>query len=322
MKAITQDRYGSADVLALRDIARPEQKPDEVLIRVQAAGVDQGVWHLMAGLPWVVRLGFGFTRPKTPVPGMDVAGVVEEIGPEVADFMVGDAVFGTCNGSFAEYAVARADRIAPIPENLTFEQAAAVPVSAYTALHGLRDAGKLEAGQTVMIIGAAGGVGHFAVQLAKAIGADVTGVCSTDKMAMVRGLGADHVIDYTAGDITQGGQRYDLILDIAGRRPLAGLRRILAPEGTLVIAGGEGGDRLLGGTHRQIGAMLLSSFIHQNLKTFISTENRDDLYLLKDYIESGRLAPVIDRAFPLAEAADAIRHLEAGHACGKSVISI
>ena len=323
MKAITQDRYGSADVLELRDIPRPDPKPDEVLIRVHAAGVDQGVWHLMTGLPYLVRLGFGLTRPKIPVPGMDVAGVVEAIGPEVGDFMVGDPVFGTCTtGSFAEYSAARADRIAPLPPGLTFAQAAAIPVSASTALQGLRDHARLRAGQSVLITGASGGVGHFAVQLAKIFGADVTGVCGPAKQEMVRDLGADHAIDYTREDFTQGNARYDVIFDIAGNRPVAQLRRALAPEGTLVIVGGEGGDRWIGGTHRQIGKMILSSFIPQNLKSFIAAERREDLLFLTGLIEAGRLRPVIDRIWPLSEAAAAIRHLAEGHARGKSVIEV
>ncbi|MEX2615807.1 MAG: NAD(P)-dependent alcohol dehydrogenase [Alphaproteobacteria bacterium] len=323
MKAVTQDSYGSADVLELRDIERPEPKPDEVLIRVHAAGVDQGVRRRMTGLPWLVRPGFGLRRPKTPVPGLDIAGVVEAIGPEVGDFRVGDPVFGTCTtGSLAEYAVARADRIAPLPPGLGFEQAAAIPVSASTALQGLRDHARLRAGQRVAITGASGGVGHFAVQLAKIFGAAVTGVCGPAKQDMVRGLGADHAIDYTREDFTQGTQRYDVILDIAGNRPVAQLRRALAPDGTLVIVGGSGGDRWTGGVHRQAGAMIRSPFTRQNLKSFIATARREDLLFLMGLAEAGRFAPVIDRIWPLAETAEAIRRLEAGHARGKSVIAV
>ena len=254
---------------------------------------------------------------------MDVAGVVEAIGPEVGDFRVGDPVFGTCmTGSFAEYATARADRIAPLPPGLGFVQAAAIPVSGCTALQGLRDHARLRAGQRVLITGASGGVGHFAVQLAKIFGATVTGVCGPAKQDMVRGLGADHVIDYTREDFTQDAARYDVILDIAGNRPVAQLRRALAPDGTLVIVGGEGGDRWTGGIHRQAGAMIRSSFIRQNLKAFIARERREDLLFLAGLAEAVRLKPVIDRTWPLAEAPAAIRHLADGHARGKSVIAV
>ena len=308
MKAIVQDRYGSADVLRLRDIDRPELGNDDVLVRVLAAGVDPGVWHLMTGLPYLVRLGFGLRAPKTPVRGMDVAGRVEEVGENVTQFEVGDEVFGTCNGSFAEYARATEDKLALKPANLSFEQAAAVPVSACTALHALRDSGEVRAGQKVLIVGASGGVGTFAVQLAKAFGAQVTGVCSTTKLELVRSIGADQVIDYTRDDFSQMGERYDLILDIAGNRSLSLLRSALTPEGTLVIVGGEGGGPWLGGTDRQIRALILSPFVRHNLR--------------KELIESGKVTPVIDRTYPLREAPDAIRYLEDGHARGKVVIKV
>ncbi|MGB5286440.1 MAG: NAD(P)-dependent alcohol dehydrogenase, partial [Polyangiales bacterium] len=282
MKAIVQDRYGSADVLRLRDIDKPELGDDDVLVRVLAAGVDPGVWHLMTGLPYLVRLGFGLRAPKTPVRGMDVAGRVEEVGENVTQFEVGDEVFGTCNGSFAEYARATEDKLALKPANLSFEQAAAVPVSACTALHALRDSGEVRAGQKVLIVGASGGVGTFAVQLAKAFGAQVTGVCSTTKLELVRSIGADHVIDYTRDDFSQMGQRYDLILDIAGNRSLSLLRSALTPEGTLVIVGGEGGGPWLGGTDRQVRALILSPFVRHNLRNFISVENKEDLLVLKE----------------------------------------
>ena len=322
MKAIVQDRYGSADVLRLRDIDRPELGNDDVLVRVLAAGVDPGVWHLMTGLPYLVRLGFGLRAPKTPVRGMDVAGRVEEVGENVTQFEVGDEVFGTCNGSFAEYARATEDKLALKPANLSFEQAAAVPVSACTALHALRDSGEVRAGQKVLIVGASGGVGTFAVQLAKAFGAQVTGVCSTTKLELVRSIGADQVIDYTRDDFSQMGERYDLILDIAGNRSLSLLRSALTPEGTLVIVGGEGGGPWLGGTDRQIRALILSPFVRHNLRNFISVENKEDLLVLKELIESGKVTPVIDRTYPLREAPDAIRYLEDGHARGKVVIKV
>lgn len=249
MKAIVQDMYGSPDVLQLREIDTPVAGEDEVLVRVHAAGVDQGVWHLMAGLPYLMRIaGFGLRAPKNPVRGYDVAGRVEAVGKNVTRFQSGEEVFGTCRGSFAEYACARADRLAPKPSNLTFEQAAAVPISGYAALQAVRDQGKVRPGQRVLIIGAGGGVGTFAVQLAKAFGAEVTGVCSTTKVELVRSIGADRVIDYTREDFADGRSRYDVILDIAGNRSLSHLRRALAPEGTLVIVGGEGGGRWLGPT--------------------------------------------------------------------------
>jgi len=322
MKAIVQDRYGSADVLRLRDIDKPELGDDDVLVRVLAAGVDPGVWHLMTGLPYLVRPGFGLRAPKTPVRGMDVAGRVEAVGENVTQFEIGHEVFGTCNGSFAEYACAREDKLVFKPANLSFEQAAAVPVSACTALHALRDSGEVRAGQKVLIVGASGGVGTFAVQLAKAFGAEVTGVCSTAKLELVRSIGADQVIDYRRDDFSQMGQRYDLILDIAGNRSLSLLRSALTPEGTLVIVGGEEGGPWLGGTDRQIRALILSRFVRHNLRNVISVENKEDLLVLKELIESGKVTPVIDRTYPLREAPEAIRYLEDGHARGKVVITV
>jgi NADPH:quinone reductase-like Zn-dependent oxidoreductase len=323
MKAIVQDTYGSADVLGLRDIDRPEIADDEVLVRVHAAGVDRGVWHVMTGLPYPIRLaGYGLRAPKTPVPGMDMAGVVESVGNHVTRFEPGDEVFGIARGAFAEYAGAPENKLAPKPANLTFEQAAAVAISGLPALQGLRDHGKVEPGQKVLIIGASGGVGTYAVQLANVFGAEVTAVCSTTKVDMVRALGADHVIDYTRDDFAQGERRYDVILDIGGNASLSRLRQALAPRGTLVIAGGEGGGRWLGGNDRQLRALLLSRFVDQKLTTFISSENHEDLIVLKELIESGKVAPVIDRAYPLTEAPQAMRYLEHGHARGKVVITV
>ena len=322
MKAIVQDSYGSPDVLELRDIDRPTIGDDDVLLRVHAAGVDRGVWHLMTGLPYLIRImGFGFRGPKVRVPGMEVAGRVETVGRNVTQFQVGDEVFGSCEGAYAEYACAKEGKLAAKPTNLTFEQAAAVPASACTAVEGLRDKGEVSAGQKVLIIGASGGVGTFAVQLAKELGAEVTGVCSTTKVEMVRSIGADHVIDYKRDDFAQGPQRYDVILDIAGNRSLSHLRRALTPEGTLVIAGGEEGDRWIGGTDRQIRALLLSPFVRHRLRTFVSTGRKEDLQLLKELIEAGKVTPVIDRTYPLNEVPEAIRYLEAGHARGKVVIT-
>jgi NADPH:quinone reductase-like Zn-dependent oxidoreductase len=324
MKAIVQEKYGAPDVLALGEIDKPVVGDAEVLVRVRAAGLDPGVWHLMTGLPYLVRLmGFGLRRPKVRIRCRDVAGSIEAVGKGVKRFHPGDAVFGTCEGSFAEYACARADRLAPKPANLTFEQAAAVPISGLTALQGLRDTGQVQAGQQVLIIGAAGGVGTFAVQLAKAFGAQVTGVCSTAKVDLVRSIGADHVLDYTREDFADGGRRYDLILDTAGNRSLSHLRRALAPTGTLVIVGGEGGGRWLGGFDRQIlRAPVLSAFVRQRLRPFMAKERSEDLVVLKEFIEAGKVTPVINRTYPLSEVAEAIRYLEGGHARGKVVITL
>ena len=322
MKAIVQDRYGSADVLEVRDIDKPGIGDDEVLVRVHAAGVHIGDWHLMAGLPYVVRLGFGLRAPKVAVRGTDVAGTVEAVGKDVTRFQAGDAVFGTCGGAFAEYATAREDKLAPMPANVSFDAAATVPTSGSTALQGLRDVGKLQPGQKALIIGAAGGVGSFAVQIAKALGAHVTGVCSTTKVDLVRSIGADEVIDYTREDFAEGGQRYDLIFDTAGGRSLSQLRRALAPAGTLVIVGAEGGDRWIGGVDRQLRATVVSRFVRQKLGTFISKEKNADLHTLKAFIEAGEVTPVIDRTYPLDEVPDAIRYLHQGHARGKVVIGL
>ncbi|MDQ3880711.1 MAG: NAD(P)-dependent alcohol dehydrogenase [Chloroflexota bacterium] len=323
MKAIVQDRYGSTpEVLRLREIARPAVGDDDVLVRVHAAGVDQGVWHLMAGMPYVMRLaGFGLRTPKNPVRGYDVAGRVEAIGANVTLFRPGDQVFGTCRGSFAEYACARPARLAPKPANLSFEQAAAVPISGYAALQAVRDHGRIGAGQRVLIIGAGGGVGTFAVQLAKAFEAEVTGVCSTAKVELVRSLGADRVIDYTREDFADGRTRYDVILDIAGNRSLAHLRRALAREGRLVIVGGEGGGKWLG-VGRQLQASALSPFVRQKLGTFISKERKEDLEALRKLLEAGTIRPIVDRTFPLNEVPAAIRYLRDGRPQGKVVITV
>jgi NADPH:quinone reductase-like Zn-dependent oxidoreductase len=323
MKAMTQDRYGSADVLALDDITVPVAGDDEVLIRVRAAGVGPDVWHLMTGLPYMARLmGNGLRKPKSRVPGWDVAGTVEAVGKDVTRFQPGDEVFGFCSGAFAEYACARADKVAPKPANLTFEQAAAVPVSGSTALRGLREAGGIEAGQSVLIIGASGGVGTFAVQLAKAFEAHVTGVCSTTKVELVQSIGAGRVIDYTREDFADEAQRYELILDTAGRRSLSHLRRALTPQGTLVIVGGEGGGRWTGGFERSLRAVLLSRFVGQRLRGLSPVERQEDLLFLKDVIEAGNVTPVISRTYPLDEAPKALSDADEGHGRGKTVITI
>jgi NADPH:quinone reductase-like Zn-dependent oxidoreductase len=323
MKAIVRDAYGSPDVLELRDIDKPELADDEVLVHVHAAGVGRDVWHVMAGLPYPIRLaGYGLRAPKNPVIGSDVAGVVEAVGKDVTRFQPGDEVFGIGKGSYAEYVCAREDKLAPKPANLTFEQAAAVAISGLTALQGLRHHGRVEPEQKVLVIGASGGVGTFAVQIAKALGAEVTGVCSTTKVDMVRSIGADHVIDYTRVDFAEGDQRYDLILDIGGNSSLSRLRRALTPQGVLVIVGGETDGRWLGGTDRQIRALLLSPFVGQRLGTFVSSENYEDMFVLKELIESEKVTPVIDRTYPLSEVPEAIRYLEEGHAQGKVVIIV
>jgi NADPH:quinone reductase-like Zn-dependent oxidoreductase len=323
VQAIVQDTYGTADVLALRDIDRPAVGDDDVLVRVRAAGVDRGVWHLMTGRPYLVRImGYGLRAPRVSVPGTDMAGRVEAVGRNVTLFRPGDAVFGAGVGAFAEFACAREKGLAPKPDRLSFEQAAAVPVSGWTALQGLRDAGKVQPGQSVLILGASGGVGTFAVQLAKVFGAEVTGVCSGPKAELVRSIGADHVIDYTRDDPTDGTRRYDLILDVAGNRPLSRLRRALTERGTLVVVGGEGGGPWLGGVDRQLRALALSPFVPQTLRGMLAVGRADDLRFLRDLIEAGKVAPVVDRTYPLAEAAAAIRYLEHGKARGKVVISV
>ena len=325
MKAIVQDVYGTApeEVLRLAEIARPTIADDEILVRVRAASVDRGTWHLMAGLPYPIRLAvFGLRRPKASNPGRSLAGTVECAGQEVNEFKPGDEVYGTCDGSFAPYARARAARLAPKPANLSFEQAAAVPVSALTALQAVRDQARVQPGQKVLIIGASGGVGTFAVQIAKAFGAEVTGVCSTAKTDLVRSIGADHVIDYTRDDFADGQLRYDAILDIGGNRRLSHLRRALTPRGRLVIVGGENGGRWLGGADRQLRALLLSLLVSQKLGTFIASENAKDLGVLRDLIESGKIAPAIDQTYPLSQTPAAIRHVQEGRARGKVVVSI
>jgi NADPH:quinone reductase-like Zn-dependent oxidoreductase len=319
MQAVVQDRYGSADVLQLRELDRPGAGAGEVVVRVRAAGVDQGAWHLMAGQPYLMRLlGFGLRGPKERVRGRDLAGVVEAVGTGVTSRQPGDEVFGTCRGSFAEYAATSAERLARKPADITFEQAGAIAISGSAALQAVRDHGRVRAGQRVLITGAGGGVGSFAVQLAKASGAVVTGVCSGAKADLVRSMGADHVIDYTKEDFTCGPERYDVILDIAGRRPLSHLRRVLAPDGTLVIVGG--GGKLLG-IGRQLRALILSRFVSQRLTAFVAKERRQDLETLRQLIEAGQVIPVIDRTFSLADAAEAIRYVHAGHARGKVVIA-
>jgi NADPH:quinone reductase-like Zn-dependent oxidoreductase len=319
MRAIVQDAYGSPDIFRLAQISTPEIGDNQVLVRVRAAGLDRGTWHLMVGRPYLLRLALGFRKPKTPVPGRDLAGTVVAVGSAVTKFSPGEEVYGTGHGSFAQYAAAPEDQLARKPANLSFQQAAVVPVSALTALQALTDVGRLQPGQQVLIIGASGGVGSYAVQLAKAFGAEVT---STAKLDLVRSLGADHVIDYTREDFADGTHRYGLILDIAGNPALSRLRRALAPTGTAVIVGGEQGGSLTGGLDRQFRAAALSRLVRQRLTFFVSKERGSDLERLTELIEAGKVTPSVDRTFSLDQVPEAMRHLEAGNARGKIAISV
>lgn len=323
MKAIVQDTYGSADVLELDDIDPPEPADDQVLVRVHAAGVTRAVEHLMTGLPYLLRLaGFGLRRPTTRVPGLDLAGVVEAVGSRVTRFAVGDEVFGVGTGAFAEHAVAPETKLAHTPTNLTFAQAAALPTSGVTALQAVRDHGRVQPGHHVLVIGASGGVGTYAVQIARAFGARVTGVCGPTKTDLVRSLGADHVLDHTRDDLAGTGEPYDAILDMAGVTPLSRLRQLLTPEGALVLVGGEAGGRWVGVMDRVLRAALLSPFVGHEVGNFMAKENAEDLAALRDLVESGEVAPAVDRTFPLARTADALHHLAAGHARGTIVVTV
>ena len=319
MKAITQEKYGSAEVLKFQDVAKPVVKDDEVLVQVHAAGVHIGDWLVMSGLPYLIRLmGYGILKPKASVLGTELAGKVETVGKNVTRFKAGDEVFGWGRGTFAEFAAVAEDALVSKPLNASFEQAAAVPISAFTALQAVRDKGEVKPGQTVLVIGASGGVGTYLVQIAKSLGAEVTGVVSTRNLEMVRSIGADHVIDYTSEEVTG---RYDVVIDTAGNRSLAKLRKMLTPKGTLVIVGGSGG-RWLMGSSRSLRAVLLSPFVGQSLRPFISSPNQADLVALRDLVESGDVTPVVDRTFPLADAAAAMRLVGERHAQGKVVVTI
>ena len=326
MKAITYYKYGPPNVLKLEEIEKPVPKDDQVLIRIHAASVNPLDWHYVRGVPLMIRAGAGLRNPKEPRIGVDFAGVVEAVGKDITQFKTSDEVYGTRTGAFAEYVCKVEKTLALKPVNLTFEQAAAVPVAACTALQGLRDKGQIQPGQKVLINGAAGGVGTFSVQIAKAFGAEVTGVCSTRNVEMVRSLGADRVIDYTQEDFTQSGQRYDLILDNAGNRSLSDFRRVLTPNGTLVFNGGgplsASQGRLLGPMVNSIRATMLAWFINQKVATFLASVTKEDLTFLKELIEAGKVTPVIDRTYPLSETAEAIRYLEDGHARAKVVVTI
>jgi NADPH:quinone reductase-like Zn-dependent oxidoreductase len=324
MKAIVQHQYGSSpeEVLRLEEVNIPTIRPQEVLVRLRAASVDRGTVHIMTGLPYPIRAaGFGLRRPKFLNPGRSATGTIESVGNEVTGFKAGDEVYGTCDGSFAEFARAPAKRLAAKPTNLSAEEAAAVPVSALAALQAVRKA-QVKSGERVLIIGASGGVGTFAVQIAKASGAHVTGVSSTAKTELVLGLGADQVIDYTRADIADGVHRYDVILDIGGNRRLSELRRALTPRGRLVIVGGETGGRWLGGTDRQVRALLLSRVVSQRMTTFVASENSADLMALTELIQSGAVRPAVDRAYPLSETPAAVRYVMEGRAQGKVVIAV
>jgi NADPH:quinone reductase-like Zn-dependent oxidoreductase len=336
MKAIVQDKYGSPDVLELRDIDKPVVKDDEVLVRVHAASVHPDVWHVLRGLPYVLRImGAGLLKPKNRVPGTDVAGHVESVGRRVTRFQPGDEVFGESvkghqwhnGGAYAEYVTVPEDALALKPTTITFEQAAAVPTSGLIALQGLRNQGQLQPGQKVLINGAGGGVGAFAVQLAKAYGADVTGVDSAEKLDMIRSIGADRVIDYTKEDFTRGQERYDLILDVPGNHSFSDSRRALTPEGTYVLIDhdhyGAKGRRYLGGLPRGLRQIAMSPFVsHLPRSGFSMPPKKESMAVLREFLEAGKLTPVIDRTYPLSEVPEAIRYLEEGHVQGKVVITV
>jgi NADPH:quinone reductase-like Zn-dependent oxidoreductase len=323
MKAITQDVYGSADALEFRDVGRPVVGENDVLIRVRAAGAGPDVWHIMTGKPYMARPTLGLRRPKERIRGWDAAGTVEAVGSAVTEFRPGDEVMGEAPGSFAEFAIARRDKLVRKPERLTFEQAAAVPISGVTAIQTLRGKANVRPGQRVLVIGAGGGVGTFSVQIAKAFGAHVTGVASTSKLQLVRSIGADDVIDYTRGDFADGSRRWDVIVDTAGRRPLRELRRALTPKGTLVIVGGDGGGSWTGGFFRgMVRGPILSLFVGQRLGGIISRLTKGDLEAVAELIEAGSVTPVVGRTYPLRHAPEAVRVVGTGHAEGKLVIAV
>ena len=322
MKAITYTEYGPPEILQFTEVAKPIPKDDEVLIRIRAASVNPLDWHFMRGAPYLVRIQTGLRKPKTTRLGVDVAGQVEAVGKNVTRFHPGDEVFGACRGAFAEYACASESSLVRKPVNVTFEQAAAVPVAAFTALQGLRDKGQIQPGQRVLINGASGGVGTFAVQIAKLFGAEVTGVCSTRNVDMVRSIGADHVVDYTQEDFTKTGQRYDLIFDSAGNHTLSDTRRALTPKGTLVLVGGPDNGRWLGPLTGLLKVVVSSWFVRQKLLPFLAHLNKDDLIVMQEFLAAGKVTPVIDRSYPLSDVSEAIRYLEKGHARGKVVITV
>ena len=319
MKAFVSDRYGSPDVMELRDVDKPEVTEEGALVRVHATSVNAFDWHMLRGKPYLARLGEGFRAPKTTILGLDVAGVVEAVGAKVTHIKPGDPVFGSRTGAFAEYISGRS--MVPMPAGLTFEQAAAVPTAGQTALVGIRDKGELQAGQRVLINGAGGGVGSFAVQIAKALGADVTAVTNTSNLDIVREIGADDVVDYTHEDFTRGGKRYDLIVDAGGNRSLSSMKRALTPEGTIVmVAPGRG--QWVGPIVRVIGAVVTTRLGRQSVRPFLAPVSRENLLVLKQLIEAGKVMPVIDRTYPFSQIPDAVRYLEAGSVQGKVVITM
>jgi NADPH:quinone reductase-like Zn-dependent oxidoreductase len=323
VQAIVYDRYGSPDVLKCEETAKPSPSQNEVLIKIRAASVNPLDWHFMRGMPYLLRIAAGLRRPKDKRLGVDVAGQVEAVGNDVTQFKPGDEVFGSCRGAFAEYACAPESALAAKPNNVTFEQAASVPIAAFTALQALRDKGHIQPGQQVLINGAAGGVGTFAVQLTKSFGAEVTGVCSTRNLSMVRSLGADRAIDYTREDFTKSEQRYDLFLDCIANHSLLACARVLNPKGIYVPVGGSAGRWMTGPLARSIVALVLSWFISQILVIFFLAKSRkEDLVILHDLMEAGKVTPVIDKRYSLTEVPEAIRYLEAGHARGKVVIAV
>jgi len=322
MKAIVHHDYGSPDVLKCVESEKPVPGDNEALIRVRAASVNPLDWHFMRGMPYFVRLPAGLFKPKDRRLGVDVAGQVEAVGRNVSQFKPGDEVFGGCRGAFAEYACASESSLAVKPDNVTFEKAACIGVAALTALQGLRDKGELQSGQKVLINGASGGVGTFAVQIAKAFGADVTGVCSTKNLDLVRSIGADRIIDYTRQDFTKSGQHYDLIFDCMGNHSLSACRRVLNPKGRYIVIGGPGGRWMIGTLARAMLASVLSRFISQKLFMIMARQSKEDLIVLSELTTNGKVKPVIDKCYSLLEVPDAIRYLEAGHARGKVVITL
>jgi NADPH:quinone reductase-like Zn-dependent oxidoreductase len=322
MKATVQDRYGSADVLEFREVVKPQIADGEVLVRVRAAGVNPADWAIMSGLPYVARPVYGLGKPKVGIRGTDVAGQVEAVGASVTRFRQGDEVFGWATATYAEYAAVPESTLAAKPTNVTFEQAASVPMAGLVALQAVRDHGKVQAGQRVLVVGASGGIGTFAVQIAKSFGAEVTAVCSTRNVDMVRSIGADHVIDYTVEDFTQGEQRYDFILDNVADHSLSELRRALAPTGGLVPNGGRFDNRWFASGGRVIQAHVLKRFVGQRLLPFLVSQKVDDLVALKEMIEAGKVTPVMDRTYPLSEAAEAVSYVGGGHTRGKVVITV
>jgi NADPH:quinone reductase-like Zn-dependent oxidoreductase len=326
MKAVVYTNYGSPDVLEIRDVKKPVPNDDQVLVKVRATSLNPLDWHYMEGTPRIMRaMGTGLRKPKSPRLGVDLAGEVEAVGKNVTEFKPGDEVFGTGGGAaFAEYVCARKTKLVLKPANITFEQAAAVPIAALTALQGLRDTGKVQPGQKVLINGASGGVGTFAVQIAKSFGADVTGVCSTKNLDLVRSLGADHVIDYTKEDFTNGAQRYDLILDNVGTQPLSGFRRVLKPQGICVMIGGGGPNegRWIGALARPVKALFLSPFVSQKMSMMLAEIRQEDLTVMRDLMEAGKVTPVVDKTYPLSQVREAMKYLEAGHARGKVILTM